>query len=254
MPVPAEETLSPKQLEFFEKNVRPVLSNRCYACHANGADSVAGLRLDSRDAILKGGRSGPAAIPGDPDSSLLLHRLLTSDPKTRMPKGDDQPLPAEEIANLRTWIQQGAPWPADTASPAKTSPLPNSAVYPRPAAPEQLAYFEKNVRPIFVNHCYNCHSDAFKEAGGLRVDVGIAIFAGGNEGPVIIPGHPEKSLLIQRVESKDPAKRMPQESKEPLADREISILRTWIKEGAAWPDETEKLRPHRLVFKRLTRS
>jgi len=75
----------------------------------------------------------------------------------------------------------GALWPAgkSTASTAAAGkPVHAAAVaYPRPATPEQLAYFEKNVRPILVNRCYNCHSDAFKEAGGLRVDVGISIFA-----------------------------------------------------------------------------
>jgi hypothetical protein len=96
--------------------------------------------------------------------------------------------------------------------------------YPRPATPEQLAYFEKNVRPILVNRCYNCHSDAFKEAGGLRVDIGIAIFTGGNDGPVIAPGHPEKSLLIERVKSPDVKKRMPQESIEALPAEK---LRFW---------------------------
>lgn len=75
------------------------------------------------------------------------------------------------------------------------------------------------------------------------MDVGISIFAGGDEGPVIIPGHPEKSLLIQRLKSQNPKKRMPQESTEPLAEKEIITLEAWIKDGAAWPDETEKLPP-----------
>jgi hypothetical protein len=116
------------------------------------------------------------------------------------------------------------------------------AAYPRPATPEQLAYFEKTVRPIFANRCYNCHSDAFKEAGGLRVDIGIAIFAGGKDGPVIVPGHPEKSLLIDKIKETDSKKRMPQESPA-LPSEEIAILENWIKDGAAWPDETEKLPP-----------
>lgn len=89
------------------------------------------------------------------------------------------------------------------------------------------------MRPIFISHCYNCHSDAFEEAGGLRVDIGISIFAGGNDGPVIIPGHPEKSLLIQRVKATDLKKRMPPESKEPLAAEDIATLEIWIKNGAA---------------------
>jgi hypothetical protein len=128
--------------------------------------------------------------------------------------------------------------PQQPAAPAsvRTSGIP----YPRPATPEQLASFEKKVRPILANRCYNCHSDAFKGAGGLRVDTGIGIFTGGNSGPALSPGHPEQSLIISRLKSTDPGKRMPQESKQPLPADEIATLESWIKDGAAWPDETEK--------------
>jgi len=112
--------------------------------------------------------------------------------------------------------------------------------YPRPATPEQLAFFEKKVRPILVDRCYNCHSNAFKGAGGLRVDTGLGFFTGGNGGPVIVPGQPEQSLLIARLKSTELARRMPQESAAPLPAEQIEILETWIKDGAAWPDETEK--------------
>lgn len=234
--------------EYFKTTIEPILTNRCYDCHSSSTRSAGGLRLDDREAILKGGRSGAAAISGKPDESLLLQRILSSDAKARMPKGDD-PLPEAEVKALRVWIEQGLPWKDATVqsapiTDAKVKPASHQLVaYPRPATADQLAYFEKKVRPILVNRCYNCHSDAFKEAGGLRVDVGISIFAGGNDGPVIIPGHPEKSLLIERVKSTDTAKRMPQESSNPLPSEEIAILEQWIKDGAAWPDETEKLPP-----------
>jgi len=248
----AQQAPTPGQAAFFEKNIQPILISHCYDCHSADTRSAGGLRLDDRDAILIGGKSGPAIIPGAPGDSLLIHRVLADDPsKARMPKGEDEPLSDKEIADLKTWIAQGAPWPAganasasdDQPAPIKTAAnrISKPILYPRPATPEQLAYFEKNVRPILVNRCYNCHSDAFKEAGGLRVDIGIAIFTGGNDGPVIAPGHPEKSLLIERVKSPNVKKRMPQESIEALPPAEIAILETWIKDGAAWPDETEKL-------------
>ena len=236
---------TPEQAAFFEQNIQPILTDHCYDCHSLQTKSAAGLRLDDREALLAGGKSGPAVIPGKPGESLLIQRVLLDDPKKRMPKGDD-PLSAKEVADLKTWIQQGAPWPAEAqtkATAVHTTALAKNVAYPRPATAEQLEYFEKNVRPILVNRCYNCHSDAFKEAGGLRVDVGISIFAGGKDGPVIIPGHPEKSLLIERVTSTDPKKRMPKESDDPLPANEIAILTKWIKDGAAWPDETEKLPP-----------
>jgi mono/diheme cytochrome c family protein len=247
-----QQTVTPEQVAFFQKNIQPIFTNHCYDCHSTQTRSAGGLRLDDRDALLTGGKSGPAINLGKPDESLLLQRIQSTDEKKRMPKGEDEPLSAKEIADLKTWIAQGAYWPATqggASSPAASiqpaKAASNAAVkavaYPRPATAEQLAYFEKNVRPILVNNCYNCHSDAFKEAGGLRVDVGISIFAGGNSGPAIVPGHPEKSLLIERVTSNDVKKRMPQERNESLPEEEIAILKTWIKDGAAWPDETEKL-------------
>ena len=239
---------TPVQTASFESNVRSILANHCYDCHSSQTRASGGLSLDQHEAVLKGGKSGPAVVPGKPDESLLLRRIQAEDPEIRMPKGDE-PLSAKEIAELKTWIEQGALWPVRIDQPAPPTPTdrsvgpdsPANSSYPRPATPEQLAYFEKYVRPIFVNRCYNCHSEAFKEAGGLRVDVGISIFAGGDSGPVIIPGHPERSILIKRVKNPDPKKRMPQESAEPLPGEEIATLETWIRNGAAWPDETEKL-------------
>jgi mono/diheme cytochrome c family protein len=242
-----QQASAPEQAAYFEKNIQPIFTKHCYDCHSTDGGSAGGLRLDNREGLLKGGKSGPAIILGKPEESLLLRRIQSDNPKTRMPKGEDQPLSAKEITDLKTWVEQGAFWPATKEATASVDHSAlvragaRATVYPRPATPEQLAYFEKNVRPILVNRCYNCHSDAFKEAGGLRVDVGISIFAGGNDGPVIIPGHPEKSLLIERVKSTDSKKRMPQESTEALPAEEIAILETWIKNGAAWPDETEKL-------------
>jgi len=244
---PADAPPTAEQSAFFTQNIKPILVNRCYDCHSAQTRASGGLRLDDRDAFLKGGKDGSVIVPGDPDRSLLIERVTSPDPQQRMPK-DDDPLSPKEIDDLKTWISQGALWPNPTpTAPAPTSapPQPPVAVvaYPRPASAQQLQYFEKNVRPILVNRCYNCHSNAFKEAGGLRVDVGIAIFAGGKDGPVIVPGHPEKSLLIEKIKSTDPKKRMPQESKDPLPPEEIAILETWIADGAAWPDETEKLPP-----------
>src|SRR5579864_427015 len=201
------------QVEFFEKRIRPLLADHCYDCHSTKGKQSGGLRLDDRDALIAGGKDGPAVIPGDPEKSLLMQRVLEKDDiKRRMPKGEDDPLSPEEIADLRAWIKQGVFWPEEkaeyTTEPSVSRPNLKLAAYPRPATPEQLAYFEKKVRPIFVNRCYNCHSDAFKEAGGLRVDFGASFFAGAKDGPVVVPGHPEKSLLIEKVRESDPKKRM----------------------------------------------
>jgi len=250
-PAGAKQAPTVDPTAFFNQRIQPILMQHCYDCHSVDTRAAGQLLLDDRESILSGGKSGPAINLEHVEDSLLLHRLQEEDPKKRMPKGEAEPLSTAEIADLKSWIAQGAPWPASkdvnsgAAQLASLKPvslrIAKPIPYPRPATPEQLAYFEKNVRPILVNRCYNCHSDAFKEAGGLRVDVGIAIFTGGNDGPVIVPGHPEKSLLIDRVKSDEVKKSMPQESTEALPADEIAILEKWIKDGAAWPDETEKL-------------
>src|SRR5262245_4665606 len=70
--VPADtEAATPEQIAFFEKSIRPVLVKECYSCHATTAEKVrAGLTLDTRDGIRKGGDSGPAVVPGDTKNSL----------------------------------------------------------------------------------------------------------------------------------------------------------------------------------------
>ena len=94
---------------FFEKQVRPILANRCFACHGpHAGEGQAGLRLDSMAGILKGGRSGPAVVPGSAAQSLLIHAinhdtLLQMPPKSKLPLG--------EVAVLTKWVDTGANWP-----------------------------------------------------------------------------------------------------------------------------------------------
>src|SRR5262245_20730406 len=73
---------------FFEKKIRPVLVEHCYACHSQGAAKLkAGLHLDHRDGLLKGGDSGPVVVPGQPDKSLLIEALRYAHDLRMPPKG-----------------------------------------------------------------------------------------------------------------------------------------------------------------------
>ena len=95
--------------DYFEENIRPLLVERCYACHsAESPMPQAGLRVDSRTALLKGGKSGPALIPGDPNSSRLLQLLRTTDGIRMPPTGE---LTEKQIGHVETWIRSGAPFP-----------------------------------------------------------------------------------------------------------------------------------------------
>jgi hypothetical protein len=98
---------------FFENQVRPLLVKSCLHCHGPKKQSSS-LRLDSREAILRGGDRGPAIVPGDPKKSLLI-QAINHQNELRMPKqklGDDQ------VAILTQWIRMGAPWPDEVHAPA----------------------------------------------------------------------------------------------------------------------------------------
>lgn len=110
-----------------------------------------------------------------------------------------------------------------------------TTVMAAPDSPEQLQFFEKKIRPLLSDHCYSCHSADTKPSGGLRVDDRNGLLIGGDTGPAVVAGAPEKSLLLTRVH-KGEKKFMPKEG-EPLTDAEIADLTTWIKDGVAWPRE-----------------
>src|SRR5882762_1563780 len=101
--------LTPEKTEFFESRIRPVLAQQCFVCHTNS--KMAGLRLDSREDILKGGKSGPAVIPGEPEKSLLIAAIRQTS-EVKMPKGASR-LTDSQIADLAAWVKDGAYWPAD---------------------------------------------------------------------------------------------------------------------------------------------
>ena len=102
-------------MQFFEKNIRPVLIQKCYDCHSAKAEKVkGGLLLDTRDGLLQGGDNGPAVVPGKPDESLLIKALRYDDKDTQMPpQKSGGKLSAEVIANFEQWVRLGAPDPRD---------------------------------------------------------------------------------------------------------------------------------------------
>ena len=97
---------------FFEKSIRPVLENSCLRCHSSQGEKVrGGLLLDSRELILAGGDSGPAIVPGAPESSLLLTAMSYTDEYLEMPP--KKALPAQVVQDFERWIEMGAPWPSE---------------------------------------------------------------------------------------------------------------------------------------------
>jgi mono/diheme cytochrome c family protein len=123
----------PQSAEFFEARVRPVLAANCYDCHTE--ERLGGLRLDSRDGLLNGGRSGPAIVPGDPDKSLLIQAVRQTSEKLKMPKGGR--LKPDEVEALVEWVRAGAVWPTPAASAAMVGKPDAASAAPaaKPAGP-----------------------------------------------------------------------------------------------------------------------
>lgn len=113
-------------LEFFEKKIRPALTENCYACHSEKSKRPqGGLLLDSIEAMLKGGASGqPAIVPRDPEKSLLIKAIRHTDAKLQMPMGGK--LPDQVIKDFEDWVKMGAPAPrASTLTVASNYPAYN---------------------------------------------------------------------------------------------------------------------------------
>src|SRR5687768_8267945 len=99
----------PKGIDYFEKNIRPVLVANCYQCHSASAKELKGeLRLDTKEGTLKGGESGLAVVPGKPDESLIIQALKHEDGLEMPPK---EKLPDGVVAAFTKWIEMGAPDP-----------------------------------------------------------------------------------------------------------------------------------------------
>ncbi len=108
----ADTPPSPEQLEFFEKQVRPLLIEHCSECHG-AKKSEGGLRLDTKRGFTKGADTGPIVVAGNVDGSKLMQALSYRDGETQMPpKGK---LPDEKIAVVKRWLELGSPWPEEVA-------------------------------------------------------------------------------------------------------------------------------------------
>ena len=104
------ESFSAAGLEFFEKKIRPMLAAKCFECHSHRAEKLkGGLLLDSREGFLKGGDSGPAAVPGKPAGNLFIEAVGYQNADLQMPPRSK--LSDREIADLKQWVSIGMPWP-----------------------------------------------------------------------------------------------------------------------------------------------
>jgi hypothetical protein len=105
--------LTKQETQYFESRIRPILANKCYSCHsADSGEAEGGLRLDSREAMLRGGNSGTVIVSKNPAQSLLIKAIEHQDANLRMPpKSAGGKLSDSEIKELTRWVRMGAPDP-----------------------------------------------------------------------------------------------------------------------------------------------
>src|SRR4051812_31269205 len=93
--------------QFFEGRIRPLLSEQCYRCHSAAAEKLkGGMRLDSREGLLKGGEGGAIVVAGHPERSRLIEAVRYGNPDLQMPPKSR--LTAQQVADLTRWVESGA--------------------------------------------------------------------------------------------------------------------------------------------------
>lgn len=118
---------------------------------------------------------------------------------------------------------------------ARSLPPVQAAQAPDAASPQ---FYTNHVQPIFQTNCYRCHS-GLNHRGGLQLDSKQHIFHGGKDGQVIVPGHPEQSLLVKLINHEGPTgDPMPMPPKSKLSDTDIATITQWIQAGAVIPDDS----------------
>ena len=204
------------QAPEFQRDIAPIFEKSCGTCHIHA--SMGKLRLDSEAAVLRGGATGPAVVPGDSKDSLLIKRVLGQTAGQRMPMGG-QPLSAAQVALIQTWIDAGH-FDAGAKASEGTGSSP---------------VFAQEIRPILAARCYSCHG-AEVQQDGLRLDSLAGVLKGGDYGPIVVPNSANKSRLIRRLAAQE-RPQMPYGGP-PLSSEQIAVISKWIDAGAPGPDDS----------------
>jgi formylglycine-generating enzyme required for sulfatase activity len=195
----------------FEHEIKPLIESACLRCHHEGSDE-GGLLLDSKEAAGETIVSGKAA-----ESSFYSRLLLAADEEGAMPPEGPR-IEGRQLEAVRQWIDEGAPWPADS----------KLEIQPR-------IDFSAHVQPILETYCISCHAGQHLEGD---VDLSTAEAALATDG-LLVPYQPEESSLFVTVsaEKDDPQLMPPLDKDGPLSKEDVETLRLWIAQGASWPKD-----------------
>ncbi|MEP7363924.1 MAG: DUF1553 domain-containing protein [Acidobacteriota bacterium] len=194
----------------FEKDVLPVLTKYCFTCHGQSSPKL-GLDLRSAATTLRGSHNGPVIIKGKPEESLLWKKVSS---RAMPPAIYGQTVPDSDLETIKAWIAAGAPSDEPIGAPARV-------------AAEQHARFEAELKPIFQSSCLPCHG-AQAPAAGLRLGTTADLLKGSANGPVIVEGFSERSLLVRRITNHSMP---PPGSGKQVSEAQVRIIREWIDRG-----------------------
>ncbi len=211
---------APDSEAYFNQFVRPILESSCTHCH--GKDEAKGdLRLDSLEAILKGGDGGTALVPGKPEKSpLYTTTVLEPNHDDIMPPSKEPPLTKIQTEKLGEWIKAGAKWPQGLV-----------------LAQEPRMQFARDIKPVLEQNCVACHK-ADKNEGGLDMTTLAHNLKGGDSSPSLAPFDEKNSLsLVRALLPADDDDLMPPKKKGgPLPKETLQKLQLWVKQGAPWTE------------------
>ncbi|MEM9588116.1 MAG: c-type cytochrome domain-containing protein [Planctomycetota bacterium] len=219
----------------FLNQVAPILQKRCGNCHIR---SVRGnFSLASYSSLMKGTPAGVVLFAGDVVGSRLIETIETGD----MPRGGGSVSPAE-LDLLKRWIKEGAKFDGQSvdqpiaAAATSSTPTPETAM----ASGKETVSFARQIAPLLVDACKGCHIDAMRTQGGLSMDTFARLLRGGDNGPIVVPGKADESLLVQKLEGTADGQRMPLGGRPPFSDEAIQLVSTWINEGATLDGDSDR--------------
>ena len=211
-PNPNQPTTGPVAGEAWDTTISPNLNAKCAACHISA--SMGDLSLKTYADALKGGKSGAAIVPGDPDASVLV--------QVQQKGGHAAQLSDAELAQVVTWIEAGAPEQASGGTPPPTTPATTEG-------------WNGGIDQLVNAKCAACHVNA--SMADLSLKTYADALKGGKSGAAIVPGDPDKSVLVQVQQKGGHAGQFTPEE----LDRVIAWIKAGAPEqgGAATPPPTE---------------
>ncbi len=234
-------TDSPKPTESlsFKNDIVPILVANCGGCHVTnrrGQFSMATFKD-----LMEGVKGRKVVSPGGGKGSRIVEVIESG---TMPPNGNK--VPEADVAKLQKWIDEGAKFDGpDPATPLNTYGTGNMPAQPqesdqvaKPTGKETVK-FSTDVAPLLVEHCNGCHINGRRPSGGFNMTNFAAMRRGGDGGKAWVAGKPDDSLIIKKLRGQS-GQRMPL-NRPALPEEKISLISTWIKEGATYDNVNPSL-------------